>query len=105
MLRENYNWFDYASTKFYKREEIGDERDDVVIKSQEHLTEMVESSFEEHKRILFDSMRFNEEYDGQDFFELFRIIRFPIVSERLKKRLEAEEVTGFEPFRKLEITY
>ncbi len=105
VLRENYNWFDYANTKFYKREEIGDERDDVVIRSPEHLTEMVESSFEEDKRILFDSMRFNEQYDGQDFFELFRIIRCPIVSDKLKKRLEAEGITGFEPFKKLEIVY
>ncbi|MBO6515649.1 MAG: hypothetical protein JJ975_03770 [Bacteroidia bacterium] len=103
VLEHNFEWIDFDNSTFYIRQEIGDQRMDVTVQNAKELVELIDVSHDHFKRVLFDSLTFNSSYSEADFFELYQLNWLPIISERLKNRLEEENITGLEDFRQLNI--
>lgn len=101
IFEDNYNWFDFSKTRFYLRQEIGSEFENIEIKDVDELKKYFEIADDRNMRVLFHEYLFNKNYKGQDIFYLHDIIRLPIISENLKNKLIENKVTGIEDFLEL----
>lgn len=100
-------WIDFKKSKFYLFDDFEEEKvKDLSLKKPSKLIEEIKNTLNTDNIVIYSQLVLNHNFKNYDFFYLDDLyentFNYPIVSEKLKKEIEKNDIIAFE-FKKINI--
>lgn len=101
----NFDFIDYNKSTFTKSDFWGDNPETIIFRNSDLLVEAFENLDELEEKLIEDTICFSEKFKSTDpdLFYIYNIFDDEfIISERLKKALEENQISGLHKFKSLQ---